>query len=334
MSILGFLGSAAYWWWQGSHILAILFILGGLTFPFRIILASCVGMLAAQEKFVGLFWYRISRNLARFTGFIFLLLSIWWLSPVIIFYFSNQIVISILNIAFTIWLMRQLQQEQVPSISAEDKQEMMHYGKHLTGINAIGIVQSNIDRFLISTFLPLEVMADYSIGMLIYTQMKQIWIVYLSVRYPPFVRTPVQKRRRKIIIEGSIVWVGFVVAAFTLSIIAYWLVPIVLPPSYTTSLGYINWLLATFVVGIPGFFSTVYFRTEQNEKSLYLLQSISVTFNVILQAILIVPLNAYGVVIGRCLSNVIYSIVGVWLFWYKGLDKNKLTESQAKDKND
>lgn len=319
-SILGFLASAIYWWWQGNTILAILFVIGGLTYPAAVVLGACAGMLGAQENFVALFFYRIGRHLARFSGFVFLLLSRWLFKPVITFFGVNQIALALLNGSVTVWLLWQLRQAHTPPMPPEDEKEMLRYGKHLTGITAIGVLQSRTDQILISAFMPLEVMADYSIALLFQAQLKQLWKVYLSVRYPPLVRLPVQRRRRRIMVEGGILWLGFIGIVIVLSALSYWVIPIILPPSYTSSIHYIIGLLATFSVGVPGFLAEVYFRTEQDERSQYLLRSTAAIFSVALPMLLIFPFGAYGVIVGRLCGNVGLSILGGWLFWHKQKD--------------
>lgn len=314
-SVLGFLASALYWLWQGNIILAILFTIGGVTYPAAIVLGACAGMLGAREKFVALFFYRVGRHLARFSGFIFLVFSFWLFKPVVTFFGVNQLALVLLNGGVTLWLFRQLQQKNTPPMPAEDAKEMMRYGKHLTGISAIGVVQNRTDQLLISLFMPLSVMADYSIGVLIVNQLKQLWKVYLSVRYPPLVRLPVKQRRQRIMIEGGILWLGFTGLAIILSIALYWLIPIVLPPSYGGSIGYIIGLLATFTVGVPGFLAEVYFRTEQDERNQYILRGAAATLSVALPILLISPFGAYGVVVGRLLGNIGLSVLGGWLFW-------------------
>lgn len=315
LSVLGFLVSAGYWWWQGEVTLAALFVVGGLTYPMIVVLAACGGMLGAQERFIGLFWYRIGEYLAGFAGFVLLLASVWWVSRGVTFYATNQIVLGLLYVGVTLWLVWQLRQAQTPPMPPPEKQEMMRYGKHLTGIDAIGTVQSRTDQVLVATFLPLEVMADYSIAVIIQEQLRRLWAIYMTVRYPPLVRLSVMQRRQRLIIEGGIVWFGFFCTGVIVALLAKWLIPIILPSGYTSSLVYVDWLLATVVMSVPGFLAHFYFRMQQDEQSQYILRGIGAVFGVILPAILIFPLKGEGVVIGRFLSGAILSLVGMWLFW-------------------
>lgn len=316
LSVVGYLICAAYWgYWQGNPVLASLFVIGGVLYPFTDMLSASAGMLGAQEKFVELFWYRIGRTLSRFTGFIFLIASVWWFNPATTFYATNQTVMGAFQLGVVIWLVWQLRRMQVAPMPSEDRREMLRYGKHQTGVTVISVIQSRMDQLLVSVFMPLAVIADYSIGLLVYTQLKQIWQIYVGVRYPQLVRLPVQKRRWRIVAEGGILWLGILAFALILSLAAYWLIDILLPASYASSLGYIILLLATFVVGVPGFLAEVYFRTQQDERRQYILRGTAAILSVVLPTLLIMPLGAYGVVIGRFIGNIGLSLTGAWLFW-------------------
>ncbi len=313
-SVLGFWLSAAYWLWQGNKTLAILFVIGGLSYPLTIVLAACAGMLAAQEKFSGLFWYRIGQILANFAGFIPLLLSVWWGSRVITFYAANQVALAVLQLSITAWLVWRLRQAQTPPMPLKEKREMMRYGKHLTGIGGISVLQSRVDQFLVSAFLPLATVADYSISLVFQTQLKQLWSIYVAVRYPPLVRMPATQRHRRIFLEGVIIWFSFISLGLAMFIAAYWLIPIILPPNYLSSLSLIGWLIAIVLVGMPGGFSELFFRTEQDEKKQYTMRAIAATSSIVFPLIFIANLGIYGVIFGRLLANSIFSVVGIWLF--------------------
>ena len=323
LSVLGFLIGAIFWWWRDRPLLAVLFVVAGLAYPLVGVLANCSIMLGAQEKFVGLFWFQIARHLAGFSGFAFIALSVWWVSRVVTFHAANQVALALVYSGVTLWLVWRLRQSGAPAMSAADEREMVRYGKHQTGITLISQVRSYMDQLLVGLLMPLEVMADYSVAVLVYSQLKQLWSVYLGVRYPPLVRLPIEQRRRRLVIEGGVLWLGFAGIAIALSLLAYWLIPVLFPPDYASSLVYVNWLLATFVVAVPGFLATVYFRTEQDERHQYTMQIMSAAFGALLSSLLTIPFGVRGILAGRLLSNVLFSMVGLWLFWRVGSSKGR-----------
>jgi O-antigen/teichoic acid export membrane protein len=165
-------------------------------------------------------------------------------------------------------------------------------------------------------------MADYSIAQIVYTQFKNLWTVYYTVRYPPLVRLPMARRRRRMVMETGVVWAGSALVGLVAGAALWVLVPIILPQEYASSLPFISWLLAAFVVSIPGFFAETYFRTQQDERSQYLLRGVAAVSGVVLPSLLIVFWQAYGVVVGRFIASLVLSAVGGYLFWKDGEKNN------------
>jgi teichuronic acid exporter len=315
LSTLGFLVGAGYWLWAGNPILAGLFTIAALTYPVTTGLTAVAGVLSAREDFVRLFWYRISEALTRYAGFGALLVLPVLAIQVLWFSLANQLALAALQVGVAIWLINQLRREKATPMSAQERREMVRYGKHLTVLNSVSTAQTRVDALLVAWFMPLSVMADYSIAQLVYTQFKRLWTVYYAVRYPPFVRLPLARRRRRMVLEMGVVWAGSAVAALVAGVGLWLLVPIILPTEYSSSLFFISWLLAAFVVSIPGFFAETYFRTQQDERSQYLLRGVAAVSGVVLPSLLILFWQAYGVVVGRFIASLVLSAVGGYLFW-------------------
>jgi O-antigen/teichoic acid export membrane protein len=314
LSSAGFLIGAVFWAWKGNGPLAWMFLITAITYPMTIGMGASAGMLGAQERFKGLFWYRIWEMLTDFTGFIPLALSAWWVSKVVTFYAANQFATAVFQAGVSFFLAWQLKKLGTPRMPKADETEMLRYGKHLTAITGIGALQARTDALLVGAFLPLETMADYVIALLVYEQLKRIWSIYLSVRYPPLVRMPLQQRQQKILMEGAIVWLGFTGMGLALAFVVHWLIPIILPPEYSHTPFYIDWLIAVFVIGVPGYFSEVYFRTCQNERRQYVLRITAAIVGVILPAVFISIWQVRGVLLGRFLASLVLSALGIVLF--------------------
>jgi O-antigen/teichoic acid export membrane protein len=324
LSAAGFLAGAAYWWWQGEMPLAWMFVIAGVSYPVTIGLSACGGMLGAQENFVGLFWYRLGESITDFVGFVPLLLSTWLVNQVVTFYGANQVATAVMMIGVTWWLLRQLHRSLAPPISAEDIREIVRYGKHLTLIGSISVVQSRTDALLISTLFPLTTMADYAVALLISEQVRRLWGIYVTMRYPPLVRLPLRRRRRRLILEGSVVWLAFIALGIILAFAAHWLIPIFLPPIYVSSLGYVNWLIATVLIGLPGGIAEMYFRMAQSEKHQYIMRIVAAVIGIIapVTILLITDMGAYGIVAGRFVANFFFSLLGLVLFIRHKVDEN------------
>jgi O-antigen/teichoic acid export membrane protein len=318
-STAAFFCGAVYWAWKGDSPLAWMFFITAISYPVTIGMTASAGMLSAQQKFTGLFWYRIWEMLTDFTGFIPLAFSAWWVSKVVTFYGANQIATAVFQAGVSFYLAWQLKKHKIPRMLDEDKREMLRYGKHLTTIGGIGVLQARTDALLVGAFTPLETMADYSIALLIYEQLKRLWSIYVTIRYPVLVRLPEKHRYSKMVAEGFFVIICLAITAAMISLTAHWLLPVILPSSYANSLPYMDWLLASFVIGVPGFMAEVFFRTQQDEKRQYILRMVSACVGVILPACLVYFNGAYGVAIGRFLGSFTLSFVGITLIfrWHK-----------------
>lgn len=314
---LGMFIGAAYWIWKKEIILGWLFIISGITFPFTSGLSAAPGMFGAQEKFTNLFWYRIIEGLIRFSGFLPLILSTWFISKVVTFYSVNQIVLGIFLIIVSLFLIKQFRAISTRNTPMKERQEMVVYGKHLTTINGIGVLQNRTDALLVGILFPLTTMANYSIALIIQGLLKRLWTVYVTVRYPPLVRMSVERRHRRFIVEGGLVVIAFIVIGIFGALLAYLLVPIVLPPDYRSSLPYIYMFIAATIVGIPGGLSELYFRTNQDEKRQYILRILAAISGVLSPILFITLWGAYGAAAGRIVGNLFLSIAGVVLFFQK-----------------
>ena len=314
LSTLGFLVGGAYWLWAGNPILAGLFTIAALTYPVTTGLTAVAGFLSAREDFVHLFWYRIGEGLTRYAGFGVLLLLPVLSTQVLWFFLANNAALAGLQVGVAVWLINQLRKDRSPPMPPEERRELVRYGRHLTALNSISTAQTRVDGFLVGWFLPLSVMADYSIAQLVYTQFKRLWTVYYAIRYPPLVRLPLARRRRRMVLEMGVVWAGFIMLGLVTSAALWVLVPVILPGEYVSSLPFISWLLAAFVVGIPGFFAETYFRTRQDERSQYLLRGAAAVSGVALPSLLILFWQAYGVVVGRFVASLVLSATGIFLF--------------------
>jgi O-antigen/teichoic acid export membrane protein len=330
LSAVVLIGMGLLWRSDSEPALFWLFIVAGLTYPVTIGLTANGGTLAARENFVGVFWYRIGESVVDFVGIIPLLLAAWGAYSVVVYYLSNQLALAAMQLALVVWLWRSLTRDNAPPATTDksdsgpyegtdagadngDSRSMIRYGLHQTGIAAISVLQARADALLVSSFFPLTVMADYSIALWMQGQLKQLWIVYVSIRYPPLARIPPLARWRRIVIEAGAVTVLYAGAGVVMAFAAAWFVPRFLPPTYTGSLPYFYWLIAIFVVTVPGLFTELYFRMEQDVKNQVVLRAVGSVIGIALPAALMFVGSIDGILVGRLISGIAYSVLGVWL---------------------
>jgi O-antigen/teichoic acid export membrane protein len=317
LSMVGFLAGAFYWNMHNESELAWLFIVAGLSFPLSSGLSAVAGTIGALEYYKTLFWYRIWESLTDFTGFIPLVFSVWWVNQIVTFYGANQLATMVMQIGYSLWMFSLLKKNKDNRLNDREKDEMINYGKNQTGINSISVINNRIDAVLVSIFLPLNTMADYSIALIIYEQLRKLWNIYITIRYPKLVRIPFQKLWQQFVVEGVIVLSGFTLVGLVVAVLGLWLIPILLPPSYATSLRYILLLILAFLAGIPAGITDTYFRTQQDPRPQYFLRMVGVLTGIVASVILLPIWGAVGVAAGRICSSVAQSIVGGILFIQK-----------------
>ncbi len=146
----GFGAGAAYWFNSDSPDLGWIFIIAAVSFPLTYAMNASPGFLGAQGKIDGLFWYRIGESLTDFIGFIPVFFSIIWINQITTFYSTNQIATAAMQVTVTLFLLIKIKNKVSTPIPVEVKTSMMAYGKHLTALTGIGVLQSKTDAFLVA----------------------------------------------------------------------------------------------------------------------------------------------------------------------------------------
>lgn len=314
LSVAGFIIVGLYQFGTGEVLVGWLCVIAGLAYPVTTGLTAVAGALAAQEQFIALFWYRIGEALTRYGGLLALLGVSLFSSRVLGFAIGEKVALVLLQVGVAYWLLQRLRDMRTPAMAKDKEREMLRYGNHLTALLLISTLQTRVDGLLVGWFLPLGVMADYSIAQMVQTQFKNLWGVYYSVRYPPFVRLPLARRRRRMVLEMGIIWVAFAVMGIILGFGLLMFIPIFLPSEYISSLPSINWLIAAFVMSVPGLFVEMYFRTCQNERSQYILRGAAAIGGSLIPIPFIWLWQIDGVLLGRFVVSLVFSALAAALF--------------------
>lgn len=314
---------AVFWYCRGNIPLTYLFSITAITFPITIGLTTTSSIISAQERFKGLFWYRIADSITDFAGFIPLLFSVFIINRIVTFYSTNQISTAIMQIGLSILLYVELKRKNTIKMDIQSSSEMIRYSKHLTALSGLSVVQARSDSMFVGLVLPLNTMADYSIANMVSEQLKRLWSIYIALRYPPLVRMPTANRIKQFMIEGLFLFSGFIFAGGILALAAYIFIPILLPPEYSDSIIYSYVLIATIISAIPGWMIEQYFRTEQDERQQYIMRISATAMSLVAPLVLIFIFDAYGAALGRLIANLSLSIIGLYLF-IKAIRKIKI----------
>lgn len=162
--------------------------------------------------------------------------------------------------------------------------------------------------------MPLTAVADYALAQIVYTQFKGLWSIYYTVRFPHFVNMRDELRRRRFITEISILTGGFILLALLVGWVYSLSIGILFPSEYVGSVRYVYWTCLIFAAGTPGYGAETYFRSTANQSAQRTLRLTASFATVIVSLSLVYWLSDLGILIGRLSSNLILSMVGIWLF--------------------
>lgn len=315
-SLLGglvFIIGAIYWFSQAEIVLGWMFVIAGITFPFTYAMTAAPGYFGAKGSFKSLFWYRIGESVTDFFGFIPLLLSLVWLTQGITFYLTNQIASLVLQVGSTIWIIRNILGGSPPEFPEESRKGMVQFGKHQNTLIGISVLQSRLDAWLVGMSQSLTTMADYSIALIVQEQLRKLWGIYSTIRYPVLVKMSFAARKIQMVKEGMLVFLGMSAAGILIVILSYWLIPLLLPESYALSIEYIPVLIAAVLVGVPGGISEMFFKMNEDSKSQYKMRVFGAVFGIVAPLIFLSKFGALGVAYGRLIANLLFSVVGIIL---------------------
>jgi O-antigen/teichoic acid export membrane protein len=310
-----FLAGAIYWFLTEQAQLGWMFGIAAVTFPFTYAMTAVPGFFGARGWFNSLFWYRIGESITDFFGFIPILLSFIWLSEGITFFSTNQLASLVLQAGTTVYVIGKIRKETSMDLPDPSRKKMIEYGRHLTAINGISVLQSRMDAWLVAMSQPLTTTADYSIALIIQEQLRKLWGIFTTLRYPVLVKLDSSERKKRLIIEGVVVWSGLSLACLVIILLSYWLIPLLLPETYQSSLAYIPVLLFAVIAGVPGGLIEMLFKMNEDAKNQYAMRIVGAVFGVFFPAILLSTYGAMGAAFGRMIANILFSMAGIILFF-------------------
>lgn len=313
-----FLIPAGWYWFQNeenSSTIATLFIIAAVTFPAIFGFTVSASWVGATERFKGLLTYRLIQAVSKYFGVVPLLFFTILPTSVIWFFAANQIGLAILLTGFLLWTIFQIRKHPSEMMGDSEKDHMVTYGRQQTGLSVLSVVQNRFDVLLVSWFMPLAVVADYLLAQIVYSQVKGLWSVYYTIRFPHLVNMEDEFRRKRLITEISIL--TFMFAGFALAVgLVYGLaIGWVFPQEYEGSTKYVYWLCFIFSVGVPGFGAETYFRSTTNQSAQSTMRLVAALTNVVVSISLVWWWSDIGILIGRLSSNIALSITGTILFF-------------------
>jgi O-antigen/teichoic acid export membrane protein len=296
---------------DSSEATPSLWLITALFFPTTQVLSLVGNLLGAFKQFRTLAGYSIGQS-AAFLLAAALGLWLWPGHPLTGIVLLQWLFLSVVNIGYWFKVTRPAG-EDLP-LSLEQERQFRRFGTHLSALALIGQIQARIGPLLLGSFVSLSTLADYAIGDLFLEQMRALWNIYYSISYPRLITLTARERWKQVRRETLLATPAFITLTIAGGVALSVIIPWLFSAKYTSSLLYTWILLLAFVCSVPGGFFEMYFRVEEAELALYQIRVTSAVVGVLLPVGLLIWLGPLGVPIGRAVSNLVYSLVGLVLF--------------------
>ena len=288
-----------------------LWLVTALFFPTAQVLSAVGYVLNGAKRFRALAVYYVGQSSAFIVA---AAIGLWiWpddaLTGIILW---QWLLLSVLNVVF--WLSLNRSPGESRPLAESEWTQFFRFGRHMTGISAIGVVQGRVGGLLIGTLVSLVALADYAIGDLFFRQLKRLWTIYYGVSYPRILGLSSEDRWRQVWREMRLATPAFVLISLATAAVLTLIVPWLFSAKYISSLPYVWVLIGAFVVTVPGGFAEMYFRLEEREWALYRIRVVAAVAGVALPVVFLIIWGPLGAAAGRLVANLLFSVFGCVLF--------------------
>lgn len=302
-TILG-LGIAIYYAFNDNFLLAYLFGLVGLFIPLFEPLGMYTSFLQGRKLF---------GKQSRYDIFSQIVASIVAITTVLL---TENLVILVVSYLLTWTILRGFLLGRVIKTlepNTEEEPGTIKYGIHLSLINILKTIASNIDKILLWHFLGAAQVAIFFLAQTIPIKLNELLRIFPRLAFPKLANQSIDNIKKYFI--PKIVKL-FLVTIF-LIVLYIFAAPIVFKiffPDYIESINYSRWYSLILLAQPIAMLSTI-FSSQSKVKELYKLNMLSPIFKIIALVLLIPPLGIMGAVYAILLSKAFDSILLIFLFY-------------------
>jgi O-antigen/teichoic acid export membrane protein len=178
--------------------------------------------------------------------------------------------------------------------------DFMPYAKNLSYMSIIGAIQSNLDNFIIGTFLSYHLLAFYSIAKKLLEVLKNLWVISQQYLQPRLVKKEMMSAFDYFKKYLNIYWVVIPFLGL-LWLILPTVIKLLYGQQFIKASSYARLFLFVILAGIPNFYLEAFFRAHQFYKDLYYGRIINL-LSLATLAIFVYYLQVYGIIINRILT--------------------------------
>lgn len=307
-AVLLALGAAVYYFLYGNAQLALGLLIISCTLPLLTIGNTYTAYLIGKQEFRKYFLYSTLAGLLYYAGIVTVVL----VAPSVLFLLAANLALTSLGA----WLCLRSVLKRIPK-SAPGDPGSITYGKHLSLMNALGVIASQIDTLLVFHFLGPIQLATYTIATLIPEKLSGLLKNTTTSYLPRFAeREPVEVR-------SSLPRLA--IALFALISIGACAYIVILPvffsvvyPRYIEAVPYSQAFFLTLFAAVGNLIGTV-LLAHRNIRRLYVLNIVTPIMQIAFQIIGILWAGLWGLVLARVASSILFSLLTIPIVWGRNL---------------
>ena len=302
MVVAGAIG-AIYYFLQHNAVLAFGMLLAGAANPFFVSCSLHDSFLEGKKWFKRKMWLSLIRNVAPVLGVTLIVLLTDNLFLILGAYF-------ILNAATAFAIYRYVVAKYVTNNESDD--DVMHYGIHLSAVNLISTINTNIDRIILFQFIGATPLAIFSFAQAPLNYVQVGFQMVKTMLFPKFAERSVREIKRGAGRKVLLLTVVSVVATAAHILIA----PVFFHtffPAYTESIP-ITQILALTTLTIPTIVFSQAFLAHKKQNQMYILRIIGLASKVLALVILMPLYGVWGVAWAAVISKGLETLTLIYLF--------------------
>ena len=315
-SLLGafvIMGLSIRHWWKGESGVGVALLIVSLVFLFYSSLSHIDSFYVGKKDYKAVLRIRIT------VSFLILLsvaisLVLYQKLFFIILLSLGTVAIFYLIISMRIW---------VNLTNRERDQKFLSFAKNMTILSIMGSAVGTLDRFIVGTFFNYDILAIYSIGFIVHSQLKKGAGILSNIVQPSLVNRSVRDSFRlcntTIKILLPLVAIGFLL----LYLVLPYIIPLFFTKAYSDSIFYARLFLLPTFFGIPGWFYETIMRSHQLSRKLYYNRIIGSTL-----ALATLILGGYYLGVSGIILSRIVNAASVSFFGFLMLQNSKVVKEE------
>lgn len=271
VTVVASFATALYYFINGNPILGSAFIAFGILYPIYTVSNTYLAFLQGKKDFSRTFWYGLGTSAFQFAGIIGVILLIPNVVYLVVAYYATQAA------ANGFYLYRTL---RVYRPSDKSDGSALGYGKHLSLMNLLGSVASQIDGILVFHFLGPTQLAIYSFATLVPERIRGLFKFTGTIALPRFSENDSSSAAESVAPKTARLAVAAIIVAGLYIIFAPLGFQLVIP-KYVGAIPY-SQVYAISLVALASYIPLAALMAQANRKLLYQASTISSVVQIVL----------------------------------------------------